>query len=72
MELFRFIVTAGDAEIPVVAVAEDEETAFRIVDTEVQQTFLKRLRVDGIALLEKKKIYKSGAGFVIQPRKAYE
>ncbi|GGL47515.1 DUF3906 family protein [Sporolactobacillus putidus] len=72
MELFRFIVASGENEIPVVAVAEDEETAFRVVDAEVQRTFLKRLKVDGIALVEKKKIHKNGAGFVIQTRKAYE
>ncbi|RYM05432.1 DUF3906 family protein [Sporolactobacillus sp. THM7-7] len=72
MMLYRFIVTSGDQEIPVVAVAEDESSAFRVVDREVQRSFLKRLKIDDVALLEKKKIRQSGSGFVIQPRKTYE
>ncbi|RYL94922.1 DUF3906 family protein [Sporolactobacillus sp. THM7-4] len=72
MELFRFIVTSGGDEFPVVAAAEDEESAFRIVDREIERSFLEQLEVDDIALLEKKKIRKTGAGFLIQPRKTYE
>ncbi|MDD9148694.1 MULTISPECIES: DUF3906 family protein [unclassified Sporolactobacillus] len=72
MELFRFIVTSNENETVAVAVAENEEAAFRVVDSELQRTFLKRLKVDSIVLLEKKKIGKSGAGFVIRPRETYE
>ncbi|WP_353948462.1 DUF3906 family protein [Sporolactobacillus sp. Y61] len=72
MELYRFIVTSEEQEIPVVAVAENEESAFRIVDRELDRTFLKKIRVDDIALVEKKRILKNGAGFVLHKRKSFE
>lgn len=72
MDLYRFIVTAGEREIPVVTAADDEESAFRAVEREVARSFLKPIQIDDIALLEKKKIRGTGSGFVIQPRKNYE
>ncbi|WKB37300.1 DUF3906 family protein [Terrilactibacillus sp. S3-3] len=72
MDLYRFIVTAGGREIPVVVSAEDDESAFRVVEQEIARSFLKPLQIDDVALLEKKKIRGTGSGFVIQPRKAYE
>lgn len=72
MELYRFIIASGDEELPVVAAAENEEAAFRVVERELERTFLKRLQVEDIALVEKKKISKNGAGFVLKRRKSYE
>ncbi|WP_028983527.1 DUF3906 family protein [Sporolactobacillus terrae] len=72
MELFRFIVTAGTSEIPVVAVAENEEAAFRVVDQELDHTLLKLPQIDHIALMQKKSISKKGSGFAILPREQFE
>lgn len=71
MELFRFIIISGDKEIPAVAAAKDEEAAFRIVDQEIQKEFLKTLKVDDVLLVQRKSI-RTGAGYVLHPRKSYE
>lgn len=72
MDLYRFIVSTEEEEISVVAAAESEEAAFRIADREIEHNFLKKPKIADIALIEKKTIRKTGAGYLIQPRKSYE
>ncbi|MDQ0176526.1 DUF3906 family protein [Bacillus chungangensis] len=64
MELFRFEVQTKTKVIDVIIAAKDEESAFRLVDVELEKFFLKKPEMEHVALHEKKKIRKS-AGFVI-------
>lgn len=72
MDIYRFIVSTGDQELPAVAAAESEEAAFQIVEREVKHNFLKKLNVTEIALVEKRKIRSKGAGYLLSPREIYE
>ncbi|MCO7125182.1 DUF3906 family protein [Sporolactobacillus shoreicorticis] len=72
MKLFRFIVSTEEGELPVIAAAESEEAALQVVDQEIQHNLLIQPKIRDVVLIEKKGIKKSGAGYLIQPRKSYE
>lgn len=50
--------------INVVIAAQDDQSAFRLAEIEVEKTYLKLPEVEEMAILEKKKIGKGG-GFVL-------
>ncbi len=64
MNLYRFEVTINDQLHHAVVAAENDETAFRQVDAELEKQFLKLPDVQNVSLYEKKKIHK-GSGFVL-------
>lgn len=72
MELYRFIVSTENGDMPFVAAADTPENAFRIADREIQHRLLKRPAVADLALVERKAIKGNGAGYLIEPRKSYE
>ncbi|MCL1632892.1 DUF3906 family protein [Sporolactobacillus sp. CPB3-1] len=72
MNLYRLIITTDEGEFFAVAAAENEEQAFQIADREIQHNILTKTNIRDITIVEKKIVKKAGAGYLIQPRKAYE
>lgn len=64
MNLYRFEVTINNKLHHAVVAALDDETAFRLVDVELEKQFINMADVQNVSLYEKKKIHK-GAGFVM-------
>lgn len=64
MSIYRFEVTINNEIFHAVVAAENDESAFRLVDVEIEKQFLKASNVQDISLYEKKKVQK-GAGFVL-------
>ncbi|WP_257348476.1 DUF3906 family protein [Pseudalkalibacillus decolorationis] len=64
MDLYRFEVTTKTDVIHVIIAAKNDESAFRLVEVELEKYFLKLPDVEDISLYEKKKI-RNGNGFVI-------
>lgn len=64
MNLYRFEVTINNELLHAVVAAENDETAFRLVDVELEKQLYKIADVQNISLYERKKLYK-GAGFVM-------
>lgn len=64
MNLYRFEITIDGQLLHAVVAAEDDETAFHLVDVELEKQFLKIADVQNVSLYERKKIHK-GAGFVL-------
>ncbi|CAM3138958.1 DUF3906 family protein [Sporolactobacillus spathodeae] len=72
MNLYRFILTTNAQDFSAVAVAENEDQAFQIIEREIQHHFLKKIRARDLALVEKKQIGAKGAGYLLSPRRDYE
>ena len=51
--------------IDVIIAAQNDESAFRQVDIELEKYFLKELEIENVTLHEKKRIRKN-AGFVLE------
>ncbi|HHY73572.1 MAG TPA: DUF3906 family protein [Bacillus bacterium] len=64
MNLYRFEVTINNQLLHAVVAAENDETAFRLVDIELEKKFINVKDVQNVSLYEKKKIEK-GTGFVL-------
>jgi hypothetical protein len=65
MNLYRFEVTVNDGEVlHVIIAAENEESAFRLAEIEIEKHFVKMPVIKDITLYAKKKVNK-GNGFVI-------
>jgi len=64
MYLYRFEALIEDRTVPIVILANDDEKAFRLVDTELQKFYVKKPDVKELFMYEKKKISQSG-GYVL-------
>jgi len=64
MNLYRFEVMLNNQLLHAVVAAENDESAFRLVDVELEKQLFKIAEVQNISLYERKKLHK-GAGFVM-------
>ena len=65
MYLYRFEVLANQEIFPVVVVANNDDSAFKVAEGEVEKHFLKLPTIEEISLHEKKSLRGKGVGFVI-------
>jgi hypothetical protein len=64
MNLYRFEVVTKSEVIPVIIAADHDDTAFQLVEVELEKYFLKLPDVEEVILYEKKRLGK-GTGFVL-------
>jgi hypothetical protein len=64
MYLYRFEAVIDERIVPIVIVANDDEKAFKLVDSEIEKFYIKKPSVNELLLYEKKKIGQSG-GYVL-------
>ncbi|NSL52237.1 DUF3906 family protein [Calidifontibacillus erzurumensis] len=64
MYLYRFEITLNEGSYFAVVCARDDETAFRLVDVELERHLIHLDHVHDVTLYEKKKIH-NGAGFLL-------
>lgn len=65
MYIYRFEVVAQEKVIDLIIVANDDESAFKYVDIELEKYYLKIPLIQEITLYEKKKII-HGGGYVLE------
>ncbi|MDG5787835.1 DUF3906 family protein [Evansella sp. AB-P1] len=66
MTIFRFeAVINNDRTVDIIIAAEDEESAFKLAEMELERHYLKLPVIDELTLYEKRKISKGG-GFVLE------
>lgn len=65
MDLYHFKVLVNKQELTVVVAAENDQKAFNLAETQIEQNFLKFPKIKEIVLLERKKITSSGTAFVV-------
>ncbi|WP_088010946.1 DUF3906 family protein [Gottfriedia acidiceleris] len=64
MFLYRFEASIENRIVPIVILANDDEKAFKLVDTELEKFYVKKPDVKELLMYEKKKVSQSG-GFVL-------
>ncbi|WP_088071147.1 DUF3906 family protein [Gottfriedia luciferensis] len=64
MFLYRFEASIEDRTIPIVILANDDDKAFKLVDSELEKFYVKKPDVKDLLLYEKKKVTQSG-GYVL-------
>ncbi len=65
LNIYRFEVQTNRKMIDVIIADQNDESAFRQVDIELEKYFLKELEIENVTLHEKKRIRKN-AGFVLE------
>lgn len=64
MFLYRFEASIENRTVPIVILANDDEKAFKLVDSELEKFYVKKPDVKELLMYEKKKISQSG-GYVL-------